>query len=427
MHTQIDPAYGVIMFSNIIGQENAIDIMRQEMSVTPPALANSMIFYGEKYSGKLTTALELTRVLNCKKEKKLHCDCENCNKIRELNFDALVLLSRRSYFFETKELIKHYRKEKSVLLRDKIYQNMKLTFAPLQDFLLEKTPITEADKKQLHFFSSKFSDFLDKEEYNSTELEELEKGALFFSTFYKNENIPVSMIRNMLNWSYVTHREAKKVVIIDNVDQLETSSENILLKRLEEPSENLYFILLATQKNKIIQTIRSRCRSYFFHPLTIESKNYLLKNRYLLPAEEAETYSSLQEYFHQSDPLLPNNLQQKRTKLLNLVFLKTHTFSELYLFIENEKNKEILLALIKELHKTIVQELLNREYQKGEATETEFACLLPIDTEILKQLETELRKRYERTRIYNLTPKTQLEGVLYPLKEMILHELLHKI
>ena len=101
----------------------------------------------------------------------------------------------------------------------------------------------------------------------------------------------------MLDWSYMTLPEGKKVVIIDNVDQLETSSENVLLKRLEEPSDDLYFILLAENNSRVLQTIKSRCRAYYFKDLSNEAKNNVLQNIYL--QNDPNIYSSIYEYFHQ--------------------------------------------------------------------------------------------------------------------------------
>ena len=51
----------------------------------------------------------------------------------------------------------------------------------------------------------------------------------------------------------------KKIYIIDRVDMLGTSSANALLKTLEEPPQNVVFILLGRNKTTILPTILSRC------------------------------------------------------------------------------------------------------------------------------------------------------------------------
>ncbi|NLY82002.1 MAG: DNA polymerase III subunit gamma/tau [Clostridiales bacterium] len=50
-----------------------------------------------------------------------------------------------------------------------------------------------------------------------------------------------------------------KVYIIDEVHMLSTGAENALLKTLEEPPENVLFILATTDPQKVSATIRSRC------------------------------------------------------------------------------------------------------------------------------------------------------------------------
>lgn len=52
---------------------------------------------------------------------------------------------------------------------------------------------------------------------------------------------------------------AKKVYIVENSDKMTTSSQNAFLKLLEEPPQDCIFILLAEDKSKLLDTIRSRC------------------------------------------------------------------------------------------------------------------------------------------------------------------------
>lgn len=55
-----------------------------------------------------------------------------------------------------------------------------------------------------------------------------------------------------------------KVYIIDEVHMLSTSAFNAFLKTLEEPPENVIFILATTEPQKIIPTVLSRCQRYNF-------------------------------------------------------------------------------------------------------------------------------------------------------------------
>ena len=51
----------------------------------------------------------------------------------------------------------------------------------------------------------------------------------------------------------------KKVYIIDNADTMTEESQNCLLKTLEEPPEYAMIILIASNENRMLQTIKSRC------------------------------------------------------------------------------------------------------------------------------------------------------------------------
>ena len=56
----------------------------------------------------------------------------------------------------------------------------------------------------------------------------------------------------------------KKVYIIDEVHMLSKEANNALLKTLEEPPENIIFILATTEPNKLPATILSRCLKFDF-------------------------------------------------------------------------------------------------------------------------------------------------------------------
>lgn len=62
-----------------------------------------------------------------------------------------------------------------------------------------------------------------------------------------------------------------KVYIIDEVHMLSASAFNALLKTLEEPPENVIFILATTEPHKIPVTILSRCQRFEFKRISKEN------------------------------------------------------------------------------------------------------------------------------------------------------------
>jgi len=78
-------------------------------------------------------------------------------------------------------------------------------------------------------------------------------------------NNGVENIRELIdNVKYGTILGRYKIYIIDEVHMLSTGAFNALLKTLEEPPENVVFILATTEPHKILPTILSRCQRYDF-------------------------------------------------------------------------------------------------------------------------------------------------------------------
>ncbi len=60
-----------------------------------------------------------------------------------------------------------------------------------------------------------------------------------------------------------------KIYIIDEVHMLTKEAFNALLKTLEEPPENVIFILATTESHKVLDTIKSRCQRFDFKRITV--------------------------------------------------------------------------------------------------------------------------------------------------------------
>ncbi len=69
---------------------------------------------------------------------------------------------------------------------------------------------------------------------------------------------------------YVPVNGKFKIYIIDEVHMLTNHAFNALLKTLEEPPENVIFILATTEVHKVLDTIKSRCQRYDFRRITTD-------------------------------------------------------------------------------------------------------------------------------------------------------------
>lgn len=82
-------------------------------------------------------------------------------------------------------------------------------------------------------------------------------------------NNGVDQVRDLIEKvKYAPIKGRYKVYIIDEVHMMSASAFNALLKTLEEPPENVIFILCTTEPYKVLPTILSRCQRFDFSKLT---------------------------------------------------------------------------------------------------------------------------------------------------------------
>ena len=76
----------------------------------------------------------------------------------------------------------------------------------------------------------------------------------------KGLQIEVDQVRSLTDFIQLTsHRRGAKVVVIHPAEALNPSAGNALLKNLEEPPPQTYFLLVAHRWHQLLPTIRSRC------------------------------------------------------------------------------------------------------------------------------------------------------------------------
>ena len=78
----------------------------------------------------------------------------------------------------------------------------------------------------------------------------------------EKKSIDINQIREMIsNLNKSSFNEKPRFVLIDNIEFLNLNSINALLKILEEPTVNVYFILINNNK-KVLPTLLSRCINF---------------------------------------------------------------------------------------------------------------------------------------------------------------------
>ncbi|MEW9123689.1 MAG: DNA polymerase III subunit delta' [Thermotaleaceae bacterium] len=103
------------------------------------------------------------------------------------------------------------------------------------------------------------------------------------------------------------YESTKKIYILKNADQMTISAQNRLLKTLEEPPEYGVIILISTNINRFLPTIRSRCQVIKFNRNGEEGILSFLQKRYQLEREEAKILAAF------SDGIIGRAIQLKES------------------------------------------------------------------------------------------------------------------
>jgi DNA polymerase-3 subunit delta' len=161
----------------------------------------------------------------------------------------------------------------------------------------------------------------------------------------EKKSIDVGQIREMINYTNKsTFNNMARFILIDNVENLNKNSVNALLKIIEEPNENVFFILINNSEKNILPTLKSRCLIFKISLTFNESlniSNLILEKNVL----EFVNYDLLSYYNSPGEIISLFNFAEEKS-----INLKDHTIlSFINLIIENnyyKKNKPIKVLLI---------------------------------------------------------------------------------
>ena len=147
--------------------------------------------------------------------------------------------------------------------------------------------------------------YFDKKTYNENE-NTFANESFFFNQFIENlfpnilylkgsdyRNVRIDDIRKIINdLNKSPIKKDKRFIILDDIDSFNINSLNALLKIIEDPGKNNFFILINNKSNKLLNTIKSR---------SIEIK-IMINNQ-----DRLSISTSLLKYFNQ-DRIFDENL-----------------------------------------------------------------------------------------------------------------------
>jgi len=148
----------------------------------------------------------------------------------------------------------------------------------------------------------------------------------------KNENIKIDEVRELIYDAIESaYSSPKKIFILCGIENLRKESSNALLKILEEPPKDVYFILLARSLN-IISTIKSRTIKFHLEGASNEELGVSKEIYYFFDGNE----NNIRRYKENGIPLeeYEDGINSYEDALSNIKAMKEYAKNE----IENNEN-----------------------------------------------------------------------------------------
>ncbi len=231
-------------------------------SIEQNRLAHAYIFYGSEGRGKEAFAFELAKALNCQNEDIRPCNsCSSCNKIISFPHPDV------KYLFSMQKIKDN--SKKTALINKMI----KLKIANIYRTL----PVLG------------------------------------------NRSIQIDMIRELKNEAkYAPYEAKKRFFIISDAHLFTREAANSFLKLLEEPPENLHIILITSELNLLLDTIRSRCQPVYFPLFTERQIKEIVKQYYTLEGDLTSLIRMAQFNINQVFHFLDDDPAEKRELVYTL-------------------------------------------------------------------------------------------------------------
>ncbi len=132
----------------------------------------------------------------------------------------------------------------------------------------------------------------------------------------------------------------RKAYVIKHADNMNKNAQNALLKLLEEPPSFVSFILCAESRNKLLDTILSRCVCLKVYPVSAdEASDYLIKNTKIKPDAAADIAAVSRGLIGRALTLTDKRRRKRYDERLELCLetLETLCFKSEYAFLKLAK------------------------------------------------------------------------------------------
>ncbi len=140
------------------------------------------------------------------------------------------------------------------------------------------------------------------------------------------KSIEISQTREMIKYINKSNfNQLPKIILIDNAEYLNNNSSNSLLKVVEEPNDNVFFIIIHDSNRKLSETLKSRCLLFKLNltiSQTLSVTNKILHNDVmnLINHDLFSYYFTPGDYVNLINFSNDNNIDLKKYKLEDFLF-----------------------------------------------------------------------------------------------------------
>ena len=160
----------------------------------------------------------------------------------------------------------------------------------------------------------------------------------------EKKNIDVAQIREMITYTNMsTFNNLARFILIDNIEHLNKNSVNALLKIIEEPNDNVFFILINNNEKNILPTLKSRCLIFKINFTFEESMN--ICNKILNENILDNTNYDLINYYNSPGEII-NLINFSKEKSINLNDYDISSFISLIIKNNYYKKDKLVKSLL---------------------------------------------------------------------------------
>ncbi len=273
------------MFQGIIGYDS---LCAQCMElVRSNKVPSSFLVSGPVNTGKLRFVLEFARILQCKEQGAVDCQCNSCHSYRTQMFQDVKILGPRHFLTEIDFLLKLFAYKDNDKTRSALLRIFHLLLARADHIIWEHSEVwrTKLQTNSRVLFDL-LVDFQPEKKLSLSYLKRLRSAAEKLQKSFPESMYTVQQIRNISSWAQVSSHSNVKILVLERAQDMSVSVENMLLKILEEGVENCIFFLTSDNPNALLPTTKSRLLHLEFPLRSSQQEMQVLEQIFTLRSED---------------------------------------------------------------------------------------------------------------------------------------------